>query len=170
MSITHSMTIIPASFRDKDRNDPPELGWNLALVPDGLDERHHRLPNISGAYICLPLLLVLLQLCPFEPPFQVLRPHPRHSHAAAIGQLCDRSSNFLLTGDFIPDFGTHLCVVEVNGEARRVAPLVELNTLCHPPFFGLETRPHLCFRGLSVPPCQVPESLMDVPLGKLGDN
>ena len=68
--------IIAASFRDKDCNNPAELGGYLALVPDCLDELHQRLPILSGAYIRRPRLRVLLQLCPFEPPFQVLCPHP----------------------------------------------------------------------------------------------
>ncbi len=69
-------TIITAAFRDKDCDDPAELGGYLALFLDGLDELHQRLPILSNAYICRPRLRVLLQLCPFEPSFQVLCPHP----------------------------------------------------------------------------------------------
>ncbi len=117
LSITRSMTFQrchdnPRLLLDKDRDDPPELGGYRALVPDSLDELHQRLPIISGAYICRPLLWVLLQLRPLEPPFQVLCPHPRHSRAAAIGQLCDRNPYFPISGSIIPDFfGTHLGII-----------------------------------------------------------
>ena len=90
--------------------------WVGIVVPDGLDELHQRLPIISGAYICRPLLRVLLQFCPFEPSFQVLCPHSRHSRAAAIGQLCDRNPYFPISGSIIPDFfGKHLGIIDDDG-------------------------------------------------------
>jgi hypothetical protein len=61
-------------------------------------------------------------------------------------------------------------MVEDDGEARQVAPLVKFNTLLHLPFHGLETRHRLCLRSFTVPPFQVPEGLMDIPLGELGDD
>jgi hypothetical protein len=100
----------------------------------------------------------------------MLCPHPRHSRAAAIGQLRDRDSKFLLIRGVILNVGTHLCVVDNDGEARRVAPPVELNTLYCLPFHGLKTGFRLCFRGFPVPPFQMPEGLMNFPLGKFGDN
>ena len=85
----------------------------------------------------------------------MLCPHPRHSRAATIGLLCDGSSNFLLIGGFVPDLVSHLCVVEDDGEARRVAPPVKLNTLRRLPFHGLGARLCLCLRLFLVPPFQV---------------
>ena len=38
------------------------------------------------------------------------------------------------------------------------------------PFHGLKTGFRLFFRGVLVPPFQMPEDLMDFPLGKFGDN
>jgi hypothetical protein len=100
----------------------------------------------------------------------MLCPHPRRSRAAAIGQLRDRGSYLSFVGSVIPNLGTHCCVFEDDWEARRVAPRVELNTLLRLPFHGLKTRLRLCFRGLPVPPFQVPEGLMDLPLGELSDD
>ena len=111
-------TIIASALWDKDCDDPAQLGWDLALAPDGLEELYQRLPCRSGAYICRSRLWVLFQLCSVEPLFQVLCTHLRHSRTATVGQFCYRCSNLPLIGGVVSNFGTHRGMVEDDGEAR----------------------------------------------------
>ena len=55
-------TVIPASFRDEDSDDPPKLGGYLALVPNSLDKPNQYVPFVPCAHIVQSRLWVLLQL------------------------------------------------------------------------------------------------------------
>jgi hypothetical protein len=88
-----------------------------------------------------------------------------------VGELGDRDPYFPISGSIIPDFfGKHLGIIDDDGGARRAAPPIKLDAFQHLPFHGVETWLSLCLGGSPVPPFQVPERLVDIPLGKLSDN
>jgi len=57
-------TIISASFRDEDCDNPPELDGYLAFVPNGMNKSNQHVPFFPCAHIIQSLLLVFLLLCP----------------------------------------------------------------------------------------------------------
>jgi len=96
----------------------------------------------------------------------VLRPHSRHFRAAAIGELGNRDPYFPISGSIIPDFfGKHLGIIDDDGGARRVALPIKLDAFQPLPFHGVETGLSLFLGGIPLPPIQVPERLVDIPLG-----